>query len=121
MAWPSNLSGYRSLVASRAFFGVTEELWAAFVDVVGDPKEDSRLLAALPANVVQAAIEATGMPNGDPISLVQAAQLGLVYRLAKQKQHVDSGLDLNLWIDPDPRAPSTQTTAAQPAGRPWIR
>ena len=87
MSWPTDLSGYGSLVASRSFLGVTEDLWKALVDVVGDPKDDYRLLAALPSTVVQAAIEATILPNVDPISLVQAAQLGLVYHLAKREQH----------------------------------
>jgi hypothetical protein len=116
MAWPSNLAGYGSLATCRAFFGVTEELWTSFIQVVGDPKDDTRLLAALPATVIQAAIEATVMDNGDPVSLVQAAQLGLVYRLAKRKQHVDSGLDLNLWIDPDPWATSSPAALTLPTG-----
>ena len=40
--------------------------------------------AAFPATIIQSAIEATVMDNGDPISLVQAAQSGLIYRLAKR-------------------------------------
>jgi hypothetical protein len=116
MAWPNDLAGFGSLAACRGYFGVPDDLWAAFVQVVGDPKEDSRLLAALPSTVVQAAIEATVMDNGDPVSLVQAAQLGLVYRLAKRKQHVDSGLDLNLWTDPDPWATNSTSTPTPPVG-----
>ena len=34
--------------------------------------------------------------------MIQAAQLGLVYRLARRRIHVDAGLDLQLWVDPDP-------------------
>ena len=104
MAWPTNLASFGSLLECRSFFGISDDLWAAFIQVIGDPRDDSRILAALPPSIIQAAIETTVLDSGDPISLVQAAQLGLVYRLAKRKQHVDAGLDLTYWIDPDPWA-----------------
>eukprot|EP00435_Cladocopium_sp_Y103_P069897 s29_g34.t1 len=102
MAWPIDMSPYGSLSACRRHYGVSAELWECFIQAAGDPGEDYRLLAALPPNAVAATIEATVLPSGQSISVVQAAQLGLVYRLAKRKLHVDSGLDLALWQDPDP-------------------
>eukprot|EP00435_Cladocopium_sp_Y103_P024496 s339_g6.t1 len=112
MAWPTDLSSFGSLAACRQHFGVTAELWTSFIAAAGDPGDDYRLLAALPSNAVAATIEAVVLPAGQPITVVQAAQLGLVYRLAKRKLHVDSGLDLSQWQDPDPWQPPQITTPA---------
>eukprot|EP00435_Cladocopium_sp_Y103_P013191 s2919_g3.t1 len=108
MVWPTDLSPYSSLAACRQFFGVSAELWNSFIQAAGDPGDDFRLLAAIPSNAIAATVEATVLPDGQSITVVQAAQLGLVYRLAKRKLHADMGLDLALWQDPDPwhQAPS---------------
>ena len=53
-----------------------------------------------------ATTEAALMPNGESLTVTQAAQLGLVYRLARRKWHSANGLDINHWIDPDPWNPS---------------
>eukprot|EP00435_Cladocopium_sp_Y103_P075273 s22_g55.t1 len=116
MAWPTDLSAYGSLAACQRHYGVTQELWSSFIQAAGDPGDDYRLLAALPANAVAATIEATVLPSGQSISVVQAAQLGLVYRLAKRKLHVDSGLDLAHWKDPDPWQPAQASTPVAPVG-----
>ena len=116
MAWPGDLSSYGSLSACRTFFGVADETWTAFTQAAGDPGEDVRLLAALPPLVVAACAESATPPSGVNLSPVQAAQCGLVYRLARRKVHNDNGLDLALWLDPDPWGDTATSTpmATQP-------
>jgi len=41
----------------RAHYNLGDDLWTAFTSVAGDPGEDARLLAALPGNVISAALE----------------------------------------------------------------
>eukprot|EP00435_Cladocopium_sp_Y103_P021180 s4907_g5.t1 len=102
MAWPLDLSPISSIQACCGHFGVLPELWKAFVRAAGDPGDDARLLAALPPSAVAATAEATVMESGEPISMIQeAVQIGLVYRLARRKMHVDAGLELKLWPDPN--------------------
>eukprot|EP00435_Cladocopium_sp_Y103_P036794 s2680_g9.t1 len=116
---PTSELGIKGKVACCQHFGVTADLWSSFVKVAGDPSDDFRLLAALPPSAVAAIIETVTMESGEPISIVQAAQLGYVYRLSKRKFHVDSGLDLSKWTDPDPwgadnnAAPTSTPTEVQ--------
>ena len=79
-----------------------DAVWTAFVQSAGDPGDDYRLLGALPPSAMAAAVEGATLPNGEQLTVIQAAQLGLVYRLARRRIHVDAGLDLQLWVDPDP-------------------
>ena len=102
MAWPDDLSGFAALSACCTHFRVPSEVWAAFTDAAGDPGEDVRLLAALPPQAVATCSETALLPDGSHLSPIQAAQVGLVYRLARRKVHVDNGLDLAFWVDPDP-------------------
>eukprot|EP00435_Cladocopium_sp_Y103_P001861 s2500_g1.t1 len=102
MSWPSDLSTFGSLRSCCAHFGVSPELWRAFTRAAGDPGDDFRLLAALPPTAVAASAESTTLDNGDQVTMIQAVQLGLVYRLARRKLHSESGLDMGLWKDPDP-------------------
>ena len=113
MAWPTDLQAFASLRACRALYHVSDEVWTSFVATAGDPGDDYRLLSAIPAKVFAATVEQTQLPDGTSLSVVQAAQLGLVYRLARRKQHVDAGLDLAMWTDPDPWAP-TQAVSGTP-------
>ena len=111
MAWPADLSGFGQLSACRAHFAVPDAVWNAFVTTAGDPGEDIRLLAALPPAVMARSAETATLASGDGLTAIQAAQLGCVYRLARRKVHVDSGLPLEQWVDPDPwnAAPLTPT------------
>ena len=79
MAWPVELAAFDSLRASRAFFGVEDAVWTAFTRAAGGPGDDFRLLAALPPAAVAATTEAATLETGEHLTVVQAAQLGLVY------------------------------------------
>ena len=104
MAWPTDLAAFSSLRAARAYYGVEDTIWGAFTQAAGDPGDDYRILAALPPSAVAATIENATMEDGSSLTVVQAAKLGLVYRLARRKLHVDQGLDIQHWQDPDPWA-----------------
>ena len=110
MAWPLELAPFSSLRACRAFYGVEDPVWDAFIRAAGDPGDDYRLLAALPPAALAATTEAATMVSGEHLTVVQAAQVGLVYRLARRKLHVEAGLDIRLWVDPDPWADAPTAT-----------
>ena len=110
MAWPVELAPFSSLRACRAFYGVEDPVWDAFIRAAGDPGDDYRLLAALPPAALAATTEAATMVSGEHLTVVQAAQVGLVYRLARRKLHVEAGLDIRLWVDPDPWADAPTAT-----------
>ena len=102
MAWPVNLQAFGSLLACRQHWGVEDAVWESFTKAIGDPGDNAQLLASLPPSTFAQAVEATELTDGSKLSVIQATQLGLVYRLARRKLHLDNGLDLNLWVDPDP-------------------
>ena len=121
MSWPLDLSAFSSLRAARALFSVDDAVWTAFVQSAGGPGDDHRLLAALPPSAIAAAVEGAALVNGDQLTVIQAAQLGLVYRLARRKIHADAGLDLQLWVDPDPWKEPSNDTPAMPTVPRWER
>ena len=114
MAWPLELAPFSSLRACRAFYGVEDSVWDAFIRVAGDPGDDYRLLAALPPAALAATTEAATMVSGKYLTVVQAAQVGLVYRLARRKLHVEAGLDIRLWVDPWADAPTATPPTMEP-------
>eukprot|EP00435_Cladocopium_sp_Y103_P065327 s503_g27.t1 len=75
-----------------------------------DPGDDYRLLAALPPPPVAACAEATVLDNGNQVTMIQAVQLGVVYRLARRKLRSDSGLDMAQWRDPNPWSQEQEST-----------
>ena len=66
----------------RDYYELPPELWRAFIAIAGDPKDDMRLLAVLPPQVVSAALERALLDDGTALSAVQASHVGLVYNLA---------------------------------------
>ena len=104
--WPADLGPYTSLAECRRFFGVDDGLWAAWVASAGDPQDDYRVMAPIPPAAMAAVSEAALLPNGDPLTVTQAAQLGLVYRLARRVWRVKNWLDLIHWVDPGPWNPT---------------
>ena len=69
--------------ACRAYLVFRIQCGLAFTRSAGDPGDDFRLLAALPPAAIAATTEAATLDSGDHLTVVQAAQLGLVYRLAE--------------------------------------
>eukprot|EP00972_Heterocapsa_arctica_P061515 9073384-Heterocapsa_arctica.AAC.1 len=95
------------LVAVRAWVEVPIAAWGGFLRQIGDPGAPIRNLAMLPHSVVNAAIAATQVTVGVPpmardISAVEAAQVGLVWRIARRIAFVSSGNTWASFMDVDP-------------------
>lgn len=102
-------------------YRITREVWAAFIDKCGDPLDDLRMLAALPALVITEACALAQLPDGTTLSAIQASQIGLVYRLARRILSTRAGEDWDSWVDQDPWSiatttpPSRTTSSSLPA------
>ena len=71
-----------------AHFEVEEGLSRAFVAEAGSPGEDLGLLAALPGPVVAASLTQTSLDDNGHLTAIQAAQVGLVWKLARRLMYV---------------------------------
>ena len=94
-------AGYASISELRAALGVPDDLWQCWLDQVGDPGEDIRLLAALPRVAIQSGCSFAQLA-GSPLSPVQATQVGLVWRLARRSMSAKSGVLESEFVDVDP-------------------
>lgn len=102
----------------KGFYELPEALWTAFTSVAGDPGEDLKLLAILPQPVIAAALERALLPDGSPLSAVQASHVGMVYNLAKRILHVRGGGDWDAWKDQSPFMDQRDTPPSQPGQAP---
>ena len=102
----------RSLVELRDHFGVPVDLWQAFITEAGNPQEDIRLLAALPGTLVAAALSQAVLPGDVRLSAIQAAQVGLVWKLARRLMFVKGGGQWDEWMEEDPWS-STPTSPSK--------
>ena len=94
--------GMQSVDDLLQHFGVTSELWAAFTQETGSPGNDLRLLAALPGSVVAAALSQAMLPSDVPLTAVQAAHVGLVWKLARKIMYTKGGGAWDNWVEEDP-------------------
>ena len=92
-------------------YGVNAPLWTAFTNVIGDPQQDIKLVAVLPSKVVGAALARALLPDGTPLSAVQASQVGLVWNLAKRIMHTRGGGDWDAWTELSPFADGTPASS----------
>eukprot|EP00435_Cladocopium_sp_Y103_P017963 s5122_g4.t1 len=88
----SDLVGASTITGLRAFLQVGDELWAAFIDQVGDPGDHIRVLAALPSSALVQGCVGAQLPTGDNFSAVQATHVGLLWRTCRKLVHVWAGL-----------------------------
>ena len=97
--WPTQSLGMRlrDLTAVRNHYNLSSEVWDAVVEQMGNPGNDLRLLGALPPSVLATALERATLPDGQPLSALQAAHVGLVYNLTKRILHTISGGDWEAW------------------------
>ena len=93
MALPTaaDLAGVAALPDLLAFLQVDQVLWRALVAVMGDPGRDMRQVAALNRWAINQAVANVQLPGGAPISVVQAAQLGLVWRSCRKALFLKGG------------------------------
>ena len=90
-------------------------LWDAFLEQVGNPGNDLRVLAALPPHVV---VQGLGQPQvaGQGLSAVEAAHVGLVWRVARKALHLHKGGTAENFVDLDPWEPVSTNIQGQGAG-----
>ena len=116
--WPWSLAMFPSAEAALqmgnipellSYFAVPEDLWSAFVREAGAPGDDIRLLAALPGSVVAASLNQATLADDVALTAVQAAQVGLVWKLARRLMFVRGGGRWDDWVDEDPWTPASRT------------
>ena len=84
--------GFEHARAAAAWVGLAAEPWAAVQVKTGSFADRLRNVALLPAHVIRAAVAATRLPaeggaaEGRPLTPVEAAQVGLIWRIARRLQ-----------------------------------
>ena len=95
---------------------VPATVWEAFLEQVGNPGQELRVVAALPAHIV---VQGIGQAQvaGVGLSATEAAHVRLVWRVARMAMYLKKGGDAALFEDVDPWAPSdNQRSSAQVLG-----
>ncbi len=115
------LSGYTTVTQVIQFFNLDDDAWTAFTNQVGNVREDVRLLAALSRPAILAGTSVALLPDGSPLSPLQATQVGLAWRLARRIMAKLGGIresefvDVEIWLDnppgPSESAPRGSTTS----------
>ena len=113
---PVALGHLRSVTDLQTYLALTDEVWQAFLQVIGDPGGDFRPLAALPRLVVVEAVSKTVLPSGLALSPVQAAQVGLMWRSARMVVHLRAGGVAEEFQDVDPWSPGGRADGAPKTG-----
>eukprot|EP00435_Cladocopium_sp_Y103_P053028 s144_g16.t2 len=91
-------------------------LWDAFQEQVGNPGGDLRVLSALPPHVVVQGI-GQAQVGGHGLTAVEAAHVGLVWRVARMAMYLQKGGTMENFVDIDPWEPvSTNPPQAQVQG-----
>ena len=114
--WPS--PSVADLDGLLRFYAVPSEVWSAFAAAAGDPP-DLRPLACLPAAAVVEATTSSTTSTGRRLTMVEAIQVGLVYRAAHRYLHLAAGGSTDTWRDPDPwgaNPASGPTTSTRSSG-----
>ena len=96
-----------SLRELREFYGIPDPLWGAFIETIGDPGEDMRVLAVIPPSIFRASATATAL-GGRRLTVVEGSQLGLLYR-------AENWVDLDPWNTTKPvEEKKEETTTTSP-------
>ena len=108
----------RSVGDVLAVLNFPDEPWDAFTAVVGDPVNSLNAVAALPSFVVVQGVAQALLPDGSPLSAIQAAQVGLIWRTCRYACYLHNEGVAKDFLDEDPWAPVNYgvTTAAAPTG-----
>jgi len=92
--------------------GIGDEAWNSWLQHIGPLGNDIRVLAALPAVAVVAAVGQSVKNDGSPLNPVEATQVGLCWRTARRATAMASGLEESQFVDIDPWAPQDTGTPA---------
>ena len=83
----------------RQYYQLPDAVWRAFIQVVGDPGDDVRLLGSLPRHVVTAALERAQLQDGAQLTAIQASHVGMVYNLVKKIIYTKEGNDWDGYVE----------------------
>ena len=112
--WPgpsvSTLSGVRT------HYGLEDRVWSAFIQAAGDCGDDPRPLAALPPAVFRRCVMEATFPDAQRLSVMQASQIGMVYRAVRRLVHLQGGGTVATWEDVDPWMEETGTLTRASTG-----
>lgn len=117
-----DLPNYTTVTQALTFFSVDDDTWSAFTAQVGNVREDLRLLAALSRPAVLAGTSVAVLPDGSPLSPLQATQVGLVWRLARRIMANLGGtresefVDVEVWPDGTPTSSETSPRVTTSSG-----
>ena len=92
--------------------GIGDEAWNGWLQHIGPLGNDLRVLAALPAVAVVAAVGQTIKSDGSPLNPVEVTQVGLCWRTARRATAMASGMDEAQFVDVDPWAPQENAAPA---------
>ena len=89
------MGSLNSLSALRNHYQVPQAVWDALEKQLGDFADEIRNLAAIPANIFAKSVETLELADGTTPSVVQATQVGFVWRLARRCMWVASGRNID--------------------------
>ena len=98
--WPQ--SSVSTVSELRQHFGLPDGVWHSFVDAAGDPGEDLRPLAEIPRSTFTDCVTLARHSSGRRLTVMEASQLGLLYRAAKRWAYVQGGGAAEDWVDQNP-------------------
>ena len=103
---------WTSLNEVLTWYNIDQGVWLAFVGRVGDPGESVRLMAALPETALLEGVNHAEFSDGTPLSMIQAAHVGLVWRCCRRMAFTSGGGAWDDWRGTDPWQPLQATMVA---------
>ena len=95
-------SGIGTIPDLLTSLAVPDHVWQAFINVAGDPGNDVRLIAAMPPWTIPQIVNSSTLADGERLTPIQAAQVGLVWRNARWVIHLRGGGEASRFVDTDP-------------------
>lgn len=78
---------------------------------MGDPGDDMRVLASMPAPMLVEGIMAARTTGSRRLTAVEAIQVGVTYRACHRLFRLMAGGSQSTWKDPDPWAATSSTSS----------
>ena len=94
-----------------AFYALPSHVWEAFCGAVGDPGDDMRVLASMPAPMLVEGVMAARTTGGRRLTAVEAIQVGMTYRACHRLVRLMAGGSQSTWKDPGPWAATSSTSS----------
>ena len=98
------VQGVNTVTDVTRLLRVPATIWESFLEQVGNPGQELRVVAALPAHIV---VQGIGQAQvaGVGLSAIEAAHVGLVWRVARMVMFLKKGGDITNFEDVDPWVP----------------